>query len=261
MDVMPTGAIVVTQLADTRVVAIVRQSRQLLEEMRTLGFSPEGELLVRSVSGEQERIDLTGRLMELKALFSGGPGWSPCAVVSYDHEQGKLKGHTRRLFGGIQLHSKSSITASSQPWKRGEAKRTHLDDLTTNAVSLADALGSLTATIHAALLKYEQAPTPELDYAAKKWRNTAFRLLQADLEGLQSALGHPESSASIQAFVTIGGNEVGLAKNLDSFRFDFAGPVFEKQLNHGVDAVVHAASALVHSIGVEQRLRVPQVSL
>lgn len=129
-----------------------------------------------------------------------------------------------------------------------KAKRMHLDNLPLYAKTLADALELLIATIEAAVRRYEQAPAPELEYAAGKWKSTAFRLLRADLERLNAALGNPESLASIQVFLAVGGNEVGLGKNLDSFRFDFAGPDFDKQLNKGVDAVVHAACALVGSI-------------
>lgn len=121
-----------------------------------------------------------------------------------------------------------------------------------NARSLADALRALTATIEAALSKYNQAPTPELDFAARKWRNTALRLLLADLQGLNAALAVPESLKSVQTFVTIGTSETGLAKNLDSFRFDFAGPVFAKQLNDEVDITVKAASVLVGSVAALQ---------
>lgn len=123
-----------------------------------------------------------------------------------------------------------------------------LNTVAVNANALADALRSLVATIAAALQTYEHAPVPGLELSAKKWRTTALPLLEADLAGLDAALVHPESAASLHSFVTIGGNETGLAKNLDSFRFDFAGPLLERQLNEGVDAVVPAASALVASI-------------
>lgn len=123
-----------------------------------------------------------------------------------------------------------------------------MSHLTTFAGNLADALRSLMATVEAALQKYDEVPAPELEFFARKWRNTTLRLLRADLNELDAALVNPDSATSIQVFVTIGSNEVGLAKNLDSFRFDFAGPVFEKQLNDRVDATVCAASSLIGSI-------------
>lgn len=123
-----------------------------------------------------------------------------------------------------------------------------LRDPIVDAELLADALRSLTTVIEAALQESDQALAPELKFSASKWRNTALRLLWADLDALDTALIQPDSAASISVLGTVGGNEVGLGKNLDSFRFDFAGPAFGKQLNDGVDATVRAASALISSI-------------
>lgn len=89
-----------------------------------------------------------------------------------------------------------------------------------------------------------------MQFAYSKWKERALVLISKDLENVQLAQASLHSTQSLQELVRVASSELGLAKNLDSFRFDFAGPSYEKALNDAVDASVHAAYDLLSSIGI-----------
>ncbi len=126
-----------------------------------------------------------------------------------------------------------------------------MESVSCHVSTLVNALQSLIDSIHSAIAEYERNPQPGLEYAHQKWLNRALPLLSTDKNKLQEALHVVKSPESRNLILTIASNELGLAKNLDSFRSDFAGSLFESLLNRNVDAVVCSASGVVQALAKE----------
>ena len=93
MNALPKGSIVVLTISGQRsTLAVAEASEALMRTITSLNYIREGEFLVRQIQSEDERLALIRSLMAAKALFSGGPDWSPYEVVAYLHEQGKVSG-------------------------------------------------------------------------------------------------------------------------------------------------------------------------
>ena len=56
-----------------------------------LGFTKNDAQMVRAILDVAEREELVRVLIEMGALFSGGPGWSPSELVARYREQGIIK--------------------------------------------------------------------------------------------------------------------------------------------------------------------------
>ena len=122
------------------------------------------------------------------------------------------------------------------------------NEVIANAFAFERVLSALVRSIEGALAEYNRMPRPGMEYASKKWQETALRLLTADLQTTRDFLSNTSDVNRLQALLAAGESETGLAKKLDSFRFDFAGDAFEKILNSDVDATVHAASEVVKAL-------------
>ncbi len=92
----PTEEIVVLDMAGDY--ARVRSAGLANEDtLKNLGFvEGDGYMTVRLRSLDA-RIELTKKLMELDALFSVGPGWSPAELIEYYREQGLVSGAYRAI--------------------------------------------------------------------------------------------------------------------------------------------------------------------
>lgn len=55
-----------------------------------LGFSMEGNQMVRPILDISDRQKLVGALIELGALFTSGRDWSPAELVDFYREQGDI---------------------------------------------------------------------------------------------------------------------------------------------------------------------------
>ena len=110
------------------------------------------------------------------------------------------------------------------------------------------ALNHCIETIEASLEHYELELSERMEYSAQKWKNVALRLLSADLEIVRECLGNLQQPGKLKSLLEVAANERSLAKNLDAFRFDFAGSDYERKLNTEVDVVVRAASDVIRAI-------------
>ncbi len=109
-------------------------------------------------------------------------------------------------------------------------------------------LDEITNTITAAAARYESSPQPYFEYAYKKWKDTALRLLLADRDAVKQCMADVRNEGNAKTLVAVSGSNLGLAKKLDSFNFDFAGQEFAKKLDDDVGLVVSAASDLLDAI-------------
>ena len=84
---MPSNETVVLDIAGNvaRVWCDVVEAEQLL---LALGFSREGDQLVRSISDDTDRRFVIWALIDMNSLFSGGRDWSPAELLSFYREQG-----------------------------------------------------------------------------------------------------------------------------------------------------------------------------
>jgi len=60
-----------------------------------LGFVEKADDLVLPLHNEEDRVRIIKKLVDLKALFSYGPGWSPSELVGYYRDKGLVSGTYR----------------------------------------------------------------------------------------------------------------------------------------------------------------------
>jgi hypothetical protein len=63
----------------------------------SLGFAREGDQFIRKIGSDADRLDLTKRLIKMRALFSIGSGWSPSDIVALYREQGLITESYREI--------------------------------------------------------------------------------------------------------------------------------------------------------------------
>jgi hypothetical protein len=59
-------------------------------ELKNLGFIEADDHMVLRLDSTEARIGLTRKPMDLDALFSIGPGWSPAELTEHYREQGLI---------------------------------------------------------------------------------------------------------------------------------------------------------------------------
>lgn len=111
---MPENEIVVLDIAGNQ--AVLHSSAPEKESgLFALGFLREGDRFVRAIIDDTDQHSLVLSLIQIDAVFSDGPGWSPAEVVEFCCEQG-LKVKSYRV---ISWRSPSKYVISS---KSGERK-------------------------------------------------------------------------------------------------------------------------------------------
>lgn len=83
----PDGRILVNDIAGN--IGLLGCSNPVLvREIIALGFSEEGGVYSRRLSGMSDRRDIVRKLVALGALFSDGKDWSPAEIVTLFSEEG-----------------------------------------------------------------------------------------------------------------------------------------------------------------------------
>ena len=121
----------------------------------------------------------------------------------------------------------------------------------TAAEAFRDSLQTMVATIASAIAQYESTPASGSESMYRKWKDTALKLLSTDLHTVNSCFPDVSSPRGKQLLLATASIDMGLAKHLDSFQFDFAGPVCDKSLNDAVDQVTEAASNVVSALAAQ----------
>ena len=95
---MPTGTIVVSEIAGKRALLKLNNSDGgVIATLTSMGFVWDGPNLTKPIMDKTEREELVRKLILLKALFAGGPDWSPAQLVEYYREQGLVNGSFLRI--------------------------------------------------------------------------------------------------------------------------------------------------------------------
>lgn len=88
---LPIDAIVVTDIAsDTARVQVSNAAHK--EALLRNGFIEQDDGLTAPLDSTDARIRVLAKLIQLGALFSAGPGWSPAELAQYYREQGFIDG-------------------------------------------------------------------------------------------------------------------------------------------------------------------------
>jgi hypothetical protein len=96
MNDLPMNEIVVLDVAGAR--AKIFTGRSGIESvLARLGFALVDGYFERPIIDMEDRAKLVGSLIELRAIFVDGAGWSPAQVVDYLREQGKVDLACRRI--------------------------------------------------------------------------------------------------------------------------------------------------------------------
>ena len=88
--VYPDNELVVLDIAGD-CARVVCNSHDNIGSLVRLGFTLEGDQWVRPIIDVLDRQTLVCALIELKALFSDGGGWSPAELVDFFRTQGATK--------------------------------------------------------------------------------------------------------------------------------------------------------------------------
>jgi hypothetical protein len=93
MNIMPTDAVVVTELAGNTA-RLYSSTRVYDADLTAAGFSRTGDELSRPIGDDDDRQSLVRFLIEIDAMFSSGHDWSPEAIV----EEYRGRGFTNRTY-------------------------------------------------------------------------------------------------------------------------------------------------------------------
>ncbi len=92
----PEGRILVYDIAGN--IGLLECSNPVLvREIIALGFSEEGGVYSRRLSGMSDRRDIVRKLVALGALFSGGKDWSPAEIVTLFSDEGFINEKFRTI--------------------------------------------------------------------------------------------------------------------------------------------------------------------
>ena len=114
-------------------------------------------------------------------------------------------------------------------------------------------LDGITSAIKSAVGDYELVSSDRANTSYADWKGRALSILSSHLETVRSSLADANSPSGIEQILPIADSDVHLAKNLDGFHFDFAGPAHEQALHDAVRKVVFAASDLLDEASSARR--------
>lgn len=86
MNKTPPNAIIITDIVGNTV-KIIAFGQDLINRMKSLGFSCSDESMISHVNNEQKKHSIINKLVNEGALFLHGNGWYPSEVMEYYKEQ------------------------------------------------------------------------------------------------------------------------------------------------------------------------------
>ena len=86
MNNIPLDTIIITDIVGSSV-KIIASGQDLINTMKSIGFSCSDGCLIYSVKDEQDKYNIINLLIKGNALFLYGHGWYPSEVMEYYKEQ------------------------------------------------------------------------------------------------------------------------------------------------------------------------------
>ncbi|WP_330986290.1 MULTISPECIES: hypothetical protein [Enterobacterales] len=87
MNRVPNDSIIVVDIS-SKAIEIVASSHELIEKMKSIGFTHCNDCLSFHFSDEDEKKKIIKILINENSLFSFGYGWYPSEVMAYYKENG-----------------------------------------------------------------------------------------------------------------------------------------------------------------------------